>query len=59
MYYSYFSEFLLNINTKYILGNHRFRGVLAEMGFMLLIPGAIKKLGLRKVIIFRVGCTYY
>ncbi len=27
-------------------------GVLAEMGFMLLIPVAIKKFGLRKVMIF-------
>ena len=50
MYYSYFSEFLLNINTKYISVTMNW-GVLAEMGFMLLIPVAIKKLGLRKVMI--------
>lgn len=48
MYYSYFSEFLLNINTKYISVTMNW-GVLAEMGFMLLIPLAIKKFGLRKV----------
>ena len=51
MYYSYFSEFLLNINTKYISVTMNW-GVLAEMGFMLLIPFAIKKFGLRKVMIF-------
>jgi nucleoside transporter len=51
MYYSYFSEFLLNINTKYISVTMNW-GVLAEMGFMLLIPVAIKKFGLRKVMIF-------
>jgi len=51
MYYSYFSEFLLNLNTKYISVTMNW-GVLAEMGFMLLIPGAIKKFGLRKVMIF-------
>ena len=50
MYYSYFSEFLLNINTKYISVTMNW-GVLAEMGFMLLIPVSIKKLGLRKVMI--------
>lgn len=50
MYYSYFSEFLLNINTKYISVTMNW-GVLAEMGFMLLIPVAIKKLGLRKIMI--------
>ncbi len=50
MYYSYFSEFLLNINTKYISVTMNW-GVLAEMGFMLLIPGAIKKFGLRNVMI--------
>lgn len=50
MYYSYFSEFLLNINTKYISVTMNW-GVLAEMGFMLLIPVAIKKFGLRKVMI--------
>jgi nucleoside transporter len=51
MYYSYFSEFLLNINTKYISVTMNW-GVLAEMGFMLLIPLAIKKFGLRTVMIF-------
>jgi nucleoside transporter len=51
MYYSYFSEFLLNINTKYISVTMNW-GVLAEMGFLLLIPVAIKKFGLRKVMIF-------
>lgn len=51
MYYSYFSEFLLNLNTKYISVTMNW-GVLAEMGFLLLIPGAIKKFGLRKVMIF-------
>lgn len=50
MYYSYFSEFLLNINTKYISVTMNW-GVLAEMGFMLMIPAAIKKFGLRKVMI--------
>lgn len=51
MYYSYFSEFLLNINTKYISVTMNW-GVLAEMGFLLLVPPAIKKFGLRKVMIF-------
>lgn len=51
MYYSYFSEFLLSINTKYITVTMNW-GVLAEMGFMLLIPLAIKGFGLRKVMIF-------
>jgi len=50
MYFSYFSEFLLNINTKYISVTINW-GVLFEMGFMLLIPIAIKKLGLRNVMI--------
>lgn len=50
MYYSYFSEFLLNINTKYISVTMNW-GVLFEMGFMLLVPIAIKKMGLRKVMI--------
>lgn len=50
MYYSFFSEFLLNINTKYISLTINW-GVLAEMGFLLLVPPAIKKLGLRKVMI--------
>ncbi|NOY96396.1 MAG: nucleoside permease [Chlorobi bacterium] len=51
MYFSYFSEFLLHINTKYISVTMNW-GVLAEMGFLLLVPGAIKKFGLRKVMIF-------
>ena len=50
MYFSFFSEFLLNINTKYISVTMNW-GVLAEMGFLLLIPVAIKKFGLRKVMI--------
>jgi len=50
MYFSFFSEFLLNINTKYISVTMNW-GVLAEMGFLLLVPFAIKKLGLRKVMI--------
>jgi MFS family permease len=50
MYYSYFSEFLLNINTKYITVTMNW-GALAEMGFMLLIPITIKKIGLRNVMI--------
>lgn len=51
MYFSYFSEFLLHINTKYISVTMNW-GVLAEMGFLLLVPVAIKKLGLRKVMVF-------
>lgn len=50
MYYSYFSEFLLNINTKYISITINW-GALAEMGFLLLVPLAIKKFGLRKTMI--------
>ena len=50
MYYSYFSEFLLNINTRYISVTMNW-GVLFEMGFMLLVPIAIKKMGLRNVMI--------
>jgi nucleoside transporter len=50
MYYSYFSEFLLSIKTQYITVTMNW-GVLAEMGFMLLIPVAIKRFGLRKVMI--------
>ena len=50
MYFSYFSEFLLNINTKYISITINW-GVLAEMGFLLLVPPAIKKFGLRKTMI--------
>lgn len=51
MYFSYFSEFLQSIDTKYISVTINW-GVLAEMGFLLLVPGAIKKFGLRKVMIF-------
>ena len=51
MYYSYFSEFLLNIKTEFITVTMNW-GVLAEMGFMLLIPVIIKKFGLRKLMIF-------
>jgi nucleoside transporter len=51
MYYSYFSEFLLNINTQYISITINW-GVLAEMGFLLLVPVAIKKYGLRKTMVF-------
>ncbi len=50
MYYSYFSEFLLNIDTKYISITINW-GVLAEMGFLLLVPLAIKKFGLRKTMV--------
>jgi Na+/melibiose symporter-like transporter len=50
MYFSYFSEFLLNIKTKFIAITINW-GVLAELGFMLLIPVAIRKFGLRKVMI--------
>lgn len=50
MYFSFFSEFLLNIKTKYISVTMNW-GVLAEMGFLLLVPIAIKKFGLRKVMI--------
>ncbi|MEI6137803.1 MAG: hypothetical protein WCP85_00980 [Mariniphaga sp.] len=51
MYYSYFSEFLLHIKARYktVMMNW---GVLAEMGFMPLIPIAIKKNGLHNVLIF-------
>jgi nucleoside transporter len=51
MYYSFFSEFLLHINTKYISVTMNW-GVLAEMGFLLLVPPAIKKFGLRKTMTF-------
>lgn len=51
MYYSFFSEFLLNMNTRYISVTMNW-GVLAEMGFLLLVPLAIKRSGLRKVMIF-------
>jgi nucleoside transporter len=51
MYFSYFSEFLLNIKTKFITITINW-GILAELGFMLLVPPAIKKYGLRKVMIF-------
>jgi nucleoside transporter len=51
MYYSYFSEFLLYNNTRYISITINW-GVLAEMGFMLLVPLAIKRFGLRKTMVF-------
>jgi MFS family permease len=51
MYYSYFSEFLLNINTKFITVTMNW-GVLAEMGFLLLIPFVIRKHGIRALMIF-------
>lgn len=50
VYFSYFSEFLLNIKTEYITVTMNW-GVLAEMGFMLLIPATIRKFGLRRVMI--------
>ncbi len=50
MYFSYFSQFLQAINIKYISITINW-GVLAEMGFMLLVPVAIKKFGLRKTMI--------
>ncbi len=50
MYFSYFSEFLLYINIKFISITINW-GVLAEMGFLLLVPLAIKKFGLRKTMI--------
>ncbi|HZH71925.1 MAG TPA: MFS transporter, partial [Mariniphaga sp.] len=50
MYYSFFSQFLLNINTKYISVTMNW-GVLAEMGFLLLVPIAIRKYGIRKTMI--------
>ena len=50
MYFSYFSEFLLDIKTQFITVTINW-GILAEMGFMLLVPPAIKKFGLRKVMI--------
>jgi nucleoside transporter len=51
LYYSFFSEFLLNIQTKYISVTMNW-GVLAEMGFLLLVPPAIKKFGLRRTMIY-------
>jgi nucleoside transporter len=50
MYFSYFSEYLLNIKTTFIAITINW-GILAEMGFMLMIPAAIKKFGLRKAMI--------
>lgn len=50
MYFSFFSQFLQSINTKYISVTMNW-GVLAEMGFLLLVPIAIRKFGLRKVMI--------
>jgi nucleoside transporter len=54
MYWSYFSEFLLNIKTQFITITINW-GILAEMGFILLVPPAIKKFGLRKVMILGLG----
>ncbi|MFZ5429792.1 MAG: MFS transporter [Bacteroidota bacterium] len=51
MYYSYFSEFLLSLNIKYISITINW-GVLAEMGFLLLVPLAIKKYGIRNTMLF-------
>jgi nucleoside transporter len=51
MYFSYFSEFLLNIKTQFITITINW-GILAELGFLLLIPPAIRKYGLRRVMIF-------
>jgi nucleoside transporter len=51
MYYSYFSQFLQEIDTKYISVTINW-GILAELGFMLLVPAAIRKYGLRKTMIF-------
>ena len=50
MYFSYFSEFLLDKKTQFITITFNW-GILAEMGFMLLVPLAIKRFGLRKVMI--------
>ncbi len=50
MYFSFFSQFLQSIQTKYISVTMNW-GVLAEMGFLLLVPLAIRKFGLRKVMI--------
>jgi nucleoside transporter len=64
MYFSYFSEFLLDIKTKYITVTINW-GILAEMGFMLLIPVTIRKFGLRRVMalglfamVIRYGALY-
>ncbi|MDB4582588.1 MFS transporter [Draconibacterium sp.] len=51
MYFSFFSEFLLHIKTKYISVTMNW-GILAEMAFLMMVPFAIKKFGLRKVMIF-------
>lgn len=50
MYFSFFSEFLLDLNIKFISITMNW-GVLAEMGFLLLVPIAIKKFNLRRVMI--------
>lgn len=50
MYYSYFSMFLQDINIRYITITINW-GVLAELGFLLLVPLAIRKYGLRKTMI--------
>jgi nucleoside transporter len=54
MYFSFFSQFLQSIDTRYISVTINW-GILAEMGFMLLVPPAIKKFGLRNTMI--VGLT--
>ncbi len=51
MYYSYFSEFLLDINIRYISITINW-GILAELGFLLLVPFAVRKFGLRKTMAF-------
>jgi len=50
MYFAYFSEYLLDIKTEFMTVTMNW-GVVAEMGFMLLIPISIRKFGLRKVMI--------
>lgn len=50
MYYSYFSEYLLDSNISYISVTINW-GILAEMGFMLLVPVIIRKAGLRNTMI--------
>ena len=50
MYYSYFSQFLLDIETRYISVTINW-GILAEMGFLLLVPLAIRRYGLRRTLI--------
>jgi len=50
MYFAYFSEFLLDIEVQYITVTINW-GILAEMGFLLLVPLAIRRYGLRKTMI--------